>query len=274
MAKTKTKLLYVYGISAASDVLEADLALAEGIGGQAIQIKVYQALAAVLTEVNGETFCQEQIDLHVKDSEWLKEKAFHHHESIAAVQQQFTILPMSFCTIFENEKNLQTLLMNQHDEILQKLKKLRGKQEWNVKMFCSPDRLRSFVELKNPAVKELENQMASMPKGKQFLMKKRLVHLVESEREREQAQLWFKVTEQLEPFVCDQLVRQNWGKEMTEIGEEMTANCDFLIEKERAGEFFQKIEEIEEQMKEKGCLFHVTGPWPPYHFSKMMKESL
>lgn len=273
MAQINTKFLYVYGISSASDVLKEGLLITKGIDGQAIQIKVYDGLAAILTEVDGETFCQDQIDLNIKDPDWLKEKAFHHHEFIAAVQQQFTILPLSFCTIFEQDQNLQTLLKEQYEDILQKLMMLKGKQEWNVKMFCSPERLRSFVELKNPVVKELESQMASMPKGKQFLMKKRLLHLVESEQVREQSEILVNVMEELEPFVCDQLVRPNWGKEITEIGEEMTANCDFLIEKERVDEFFRKMEVIEDQLKEKGCLFHVTGPWPPYHFSKMLKET-
>ncbi|MDN4524942.1 GvpL/GvpF family gas vesicle protein [Fictibacillus fluitans] len=272
MAQTATTFLYVYGICAAADIGNAERPELQGIGGEPVKISRYNGLAAILTEVDGDAFCQEQIDRQVKDADWLKKHAFHHHETVALFQQQFPLLPMSFCTIFEQDDKLQTLLRNQHDDILRKLDHLRGKQEWNIKMFCSPERLREFVQHKNPSVLSLEREMESMPKGKQFLMKKRLAMLVENELEREKNELWHQVITELEPLISEQLLRQNWGRDMTEITEEMVANCDVLIQIEEADEFFKSIETIEEELKEKGCIFHVTGPWPPYHFSKLAKE--
>ncbi|MDM5197387.1 GvpL/GvpF family gas vesicle protein [Fictibacillus enclensis] len=273
MAQTATTFLYVYGICAAKDIGETEKPEFKGIGGRPVKISMYNDLAAVLTEVDGEMFCQEQIDLQVKDADWLKKQAFHHHETVAFFQLQFPLLPMSFCTIFEQDNKLQTLLTNQHDDILRKLDHLRGKEEWNIKMFCSPELLRDFVQHKNPSVVSLEQEMGAMPKGKQFLMKKKLAMLVETELEREKNELWLQAITRLEPMMTAQLLRQNWGRDMTDVTEEMVANCDVLIKKEDDGKFFKAIESIEEDMKEKGCLFHVTGPWPPYHFSKLEKDN-
>ncbi len=94
---------------------------------------------------------------------------------------------MSLCTIFQNESNLESLLNDQYDVLLQKLTTIKNKQEWNLKLFCNTEKALSYVLRHNTAVIDLRGKLASMPKGKQFLMKKKLEHLITSEFEEEQS---------------------------------------------------------------------------------------
>ncbi|MFD0824878.1 GvpL/GvpF family gas vesicle protein [Neobacillus sp. M.A.Huq-85] len=272
--KLETEFLYVYGIILTEELPTTEVPSILGIDQKMTGLLTVKDVTAVTTSVNSNDFSQQQIELKLKDAEWLKEKAFHHHEIISALHQYYTILPMSFCTIFQNEVNLESMLTNQYDEVLQKLLNLKDKQEWNVKMFCNAEKALSYIIRKNPAVVELREKLTSMPKGKQFLMKKKLEHLITSEVEIEQSKWWQRLNEQLSSVIAGTNLRSNWGKEVTERKEDMIVNSDFLIGKNKTEPFLEKIKELEKLFEAVGCSLHVTGPWPPYHFSKEDKESL
>ncbi|WP_144549802.1 GvpL/GvpF family gas vesicle protein [Bacillus sp. X1(2014)] len=272
--KATTDFLYMYGVILAEELQSLDVPAIIGIDQKTVNLKIYQNLAAVITPVNAQDFTQEQIDLYLKDADWLKEKAFHHHEVISIIHQHFTVLPMSFCTIFQNESNFESLLTDQYDVIYQKLLTLKDKQEWNLKVFCNNEKALSFVLQHNEAVLNLRAQLASMPKGKQFLMKKKLEQLIKTELEVEQSKWWNEIQQELASVVSEINLRQNWGKEVTERKDEMIVNCDFLIEQNVSESFMHKVTDIEKIFEPLGCIFQVTGPWPPYHFSKMTGDNL
>jgi hypothetical protein len=49
------------------------------------------------------------------------------------------------------------------------------------------------------------------------------------------------------------------------IGDKMILNAAFLVERDKASEFDQKVQEIAQRYEGK-LRFHYTGPWPPYNF--------
>ncbi|QIZ08015.1 hypothetical protein HFZ78_15805 [Priestia megaterium] len=272
--KVGTDFLYLYGVILTEELEKSDIPSILGIDQKIVTTKVNNQIAAVITPVNAQYFSQEQIDQQLKDAEWLKEKAFHHHEIISIIHQHFTVLPMSFCTIFQNESNLENLFDVQYDVIFQKLLSLKSQQEWNLKVFCNNEKALSFILQHNEAVLDLREKLALMPKGKQFLMKKKLEHLITSELEVEQSNWWSKIQQHVTSVVSEINLRRNWGREVTERKEEMIVNCDFLIEQSKSEEFMSRVIELEKLFERLGCTFQVTGPWPPYHFSKMAKEIL
>lgn len=267
-----TEFLYMYGVIPAEELQTLEVPSIMGIDQNPATVKTFKEIAVITTQVSAQDFSQQQIDLQLKDAEWLKEKAFHHHECITAIYKNFTILPMSFCTIFQNEGNLESLLTDQYDAFRQKLSVLKGKQEWNLKLFRNTETALSYVLRHNTAVVDLSEKLTSMPKGKQFLMKKKLEQLIVSELEEEQSRWWVDINKHLKSLVAETNLRRNWGKEVTERNDEMIVNCDFLIDEDKTEQFLNKMEEIEKLFETMGCTFHVTGPWPPYHFSKMAME--
>ena len=265
--------IYIYGVIIAEELQRSEVPSIIGIDHQNITLKIIKDIATVITPVDAHSFSQQQIDLQLKDTEWLREKTFHHHQMIAAINEHLTVIPMPFCTIFQNEENLENSLNEQHDSLLERLFAMQGKKEWNLKIFCLPEKALSNVLKNNSAVIELREKLPLMPKGKQFLMKKKLEQLILSEFDLEQSRWRKEIIEQLETLVSEANLRQNWGKDVTERKDEMIVNCDFLVDQNKTEQFLNKIEEIEQRFKTLGCTFHVTGPWPPYHFSKMTKES-
>jgi hypothetical protein len=264
----ETDFLYLYGVVLFEELQTTEVPAIIGIDQKQATVLNFKELAAVITPVNPLYFSQQYIDLQLKDPDWLKEKAFHHHECITAIHSQFTILPMSFCTIFQKEDNLRSLLNEQYDVILEKLYRLKEKQEWNLKIYCNPEQAFSYVVTHNPTVLELRENIATMPKGKQFIMKKKLNQLITDEVEKVQSQWWAQIEQPLKTIFEEAKLRKNWGREITERKDEMIVNCDLLINKKKSEQFLNKIHDLEKEFAEAGCTFQVSGPWPPYHFSK------
>jgi len=260
--------IYLYGVVLKEELQKSEVPSIVGIDQKKTSVIPYKELAAVITPVNPLNFSQQRIDLQLKNPDWLKEKAFHHHECISAINSKFTILPMSFCTIFQKEENLRSLLNEQYDVILEKLNRLKEKQEWNVKIYSNSEQAFSYVIKNNPSVLELRENINTMPKGKQFIMKKKLNQLICDEVEKEQSLRWQQVEQKLKSYFEGAKLRKNWGKEITERQDEMIVNCDFLIYKHKSELFLNKIQDLEREFAEAGCTFQVSGPWPPYHFSK------
>lgn len=264
----ETHYIYLYGVILTEELEKTEVPSFIGIDQKNVHVIKVKELAAVVTPVDPHNFSQQQIDLQLKDSEWLKDKAFHHHECISVIHSQFTILPMSFCTIFQREENLKSLLTEQFDVILHKLNTLKNKQEMNVKIYCNSEQAFSYVLKHNPAVLELRENIATMPKGKQFIMKKKLNQLITSQLEIEQSQWWQQIEQELQLFFTGSKLRKNWGREITERSDDMIVNCDFLIDKKNTESFLKKLLDLEQKFADLGCTFQVSGPWPPYHFSK------
>jgi len=267
--KVTRDFLYLYAIILATELEEIEFPQLKGIDEKVASYVIHKDLAAIVTPVNSPDYSQAQIDLQLKNIDWLQEKAFHHHECISAIHKYFTVLPINFCTIFQNKQNLESLLTEQYDELLKKLTFLKDKQEWNLKVFCKVDKALDYVTSSNTTVTELKEKIETMPKGKQFLMKKKLQQLITSEFEKEQGQWLYQIRHQLEPFVVDSVLRKNWGKDVTKREDDMIGNVDFLLEGDRSEVFLHEIQEIEKSFEAYGCTCKVTGPWPPYHFSKM-----
>lgn len=261
-------IIYLYGVILAEELEKTEVPSLIGIDQKSVYVIRVKELAAVITPVNPHNFSQQQIDLQLKDSEWLKDKAFHHHECISVIHSHFTILPLSFCTIFQNEENLNSLLTEQYEVVLNKLITLKNKQEMNVKIYCSSEQAYSYLVSHNPAVLELRENIATMPKGKQFIMKKKLNQLITSQLEKEQSEWWQQIEQELQLLFVQSKLRKNWGREITERSDDMIVNCDFLIDKKKSESFLNKVIELEQVFAGLGCTFQVSGPWPPYHFSK------
>lgn len=264
----QTEYLYVYGLTYLDEIEKEKLPDLTGIDHRPVYPLVHDNLVAIVTSVRAEDFSQEKIDTNLKNTEWLKSNAFHHHECIFDIHKQITILPLPFSTIFESEKNLRNYLDKQKSNFQKNLTSINGKEEWNLKLFCDQEKLLTFAVAHDPSIIDLKEKIRTMPKGRQFLFKKKLEQQIASQSESLQSQCWLDIHEQLRPLFSESHLRQNWSKEVTERKEEMIANCDFLIPRQNVSHFFTQVKELEEKLNESGCSFQISGPWPPYHFSK------
>ncbi|WP_176560050.1 GvpL/GvpF family gas vesicle protein [Brevibacillus dissolubilis] len=266
--------IYVYGLVPAEEVACAPVSVFAGIEPQQVTYTIEAAgIVACVCRVDATDFSPGEIERKMHNPLWLEQKALHHHDTISLIHQSFTVIPMSFCTLFSQEEALTELLHVQAGKLHERFASLKGMQEWNIKVYHDSKTCESTIETSHPEVLRLRQEIDSMPVGKQFLMKKRLAQLISQAAEDEKEKSLQVIHQRLQEHSQKALMRQNWGKELTGRSDEMIANFDYLVPSHQVAVF---IEEVDRQAESRGrgLTIEATGPWPPYHFATLHKEDL
>ncbi len=262
-------LIYLYGLIPTAELIEGSLTELKGFDEESEIYPISIAsTTAVVCRLSGEKYSEEKIkDLIENDMQWLQEKAFHHHDTVINLSKKFTTLPLKFCTIYKNERNLTETVKANQDKMEKTFALLAGKEEWNLKIYCDDSILKEKVSKDHPVILEKMKAISHLSKGKQFFEKKKIDKLVDGEVEAEKTKISEKIHLQLKDFVVAGDIKRNWNKDVTGRQENMTWNSVYLIAESNVEAFLQEIQQYQRKMEESGWKFEATGPWPAYHFS-------
>jgi Gas vesicle synthesis protein GvpL/GvpF. len=253
------ELLYVYGLIPAYE--------RDPNSNVTIKTKRRGDVLAVFDVVDPLVFAQQQIERYADDPVWVKEKAVSHHNVIAMLQQRYTVIPLPFCTIFEDSDNLEAMLSRHEDEIKSLFKTLKGKEEWNLKVYCSMEIFMAHVMQNSNEAMNFTEQLSSLSPGKQFLMRKQMTARLELLVEDERRRICLAVHESLSSAAYQTSVKKVWDRKMTGRVEEMIWNSVYLTDSQKIDAFMLLVKQYNDEFQAAGLFFEATGPWPIYHFA-------
>jgi hypothetical protein len=260
--------IYLYGLVPTKEAENQSFSSMKGFDGQTelftIVIQDITAIVSLLdSKQYSEVIIQDKIN---QDMEWLQEKAFHHHETVINLAKLYTIVPMKFCTIYQNQERLIEAIQSTRERIAATFKALSGNEEWNLKIYCEDSQLKKHVSEKNPVIEAKKAEISGLPKGRQFFELKKIDKLIDSELEKEKHRVSESIHHQLKHFVIQGNVKRNWNKDMTGRRENMTWNGVYLVSEKSVEPFLKQIKQYEDKMLGLGWRFEPSGPWPAYHF--------
>ncbi|WP_062237599.1 GvpL/GvpF family gas vesicle protein [Fictibacillus sp. FJAT-27399] len=225
-------------------------------------------VTAVICKLDSDHYSEEAIkDKIDSDMDWLQEKAFHHHETVAALYKSFTIIPLKFCTIYKNEASLKQTIQSNETRIEETLSTLQGNEEWNVKIYSDDHELKKQVSENNSAIEAKKQEISELPRGRQFFEKKKIDKLIEDELENEKNRVCEQVHEKLTVHSLHAAIKKNWSKDVTGLKENMAWNSVFLLPIPKVESFLDEMKQFNQELGGTGWRFEATGPWPAYHFS-------
>lgn len=244
----------------------------KGIDGGEIFAIPYQDLEAVVSEVSLEEFGSTEIQRKAQeDLIWIKEKAEIHEYVIEQAMKLgsnlISVIPLKFGAIFKSEENLKNCLKNQYQQFKESLEKLKGKQEWGVKVYLKEDIFKKFLEEKNETVLVKKKEIKLMPKGMAFFAQKQINEIVSQEKGKELDRITEEIYENLGQLAFSKNQDKLLEKDFTERSEEMVLNIFYLIEESKLDPFQQKVEELKGKYTPQGLEIELSGPWPSYHFA-------
>ncbi|PAD22700.1 GvpL/GvpF family gas vesicle protein [Terribacillus saccharophilus] len=264
----KENYIYLYGIVPANELDVTPFSPFTGIDKeQKATIARYGDIAAIYTEVDAEAYEGEALETRMKDDlEWLQESAMHHHEVLLSLQKQYTLIPMKFCTIYLSQGSLEEKLCEQAETIETLFTRIKGSEEWNLKIYCDDEPLREHVLQHSPSIKEKMNEIETLPPGRQFFEKRKIDQLVDDELEKEKNQFCEQIHAELTEIASEEKVKTAWSKDVTGRELEMSWNSVYLIQKNQVEAFLELVQQKNEESASSGWKFEATGPWPAYHF--------
>ncbi|WP_308634028.1 GvpL/GvpF family gas vesicle protein [Paenibacillus silvisoli] len=257
-----SELLYVYGLIPANE-LDPD-------GELSFQTKRHGDILAVFDAVDPDVFSQEMIDKHADDPSWVKEKAVVHHSMLAMLRQRCTVIPLKFCTIFEGERSLEAMLSQYEVEITALFTTLKGKEEWNLKVYGDKEKLKSHVMQSS---NETEAELSGLSPGKQFLMRKQMNARLEVQFDNEMKRICLAMHESLSKEAVEKSVKKVWDRKVTGRKEDMIWNSVYLMDRQKVDCFLQLVNHYNDEYQAAGLAFEATGPWPVYHFARLHSEN-
>jgi hypothetical protein len=217
-----------------------------GIGSEPAEVHTvnYRDIAAVVSDT----------PLEVYDP--TRENVLAHERVNEAVMRKYTVIPMSFNTVFKTREDIIELLRSAYDAFHDVLGKMADKLEFGLKVVWDPELVIREIEKENDNLRLLRQEISSR-KGSTYFARMQYGRLVDSLLQDRSDRLVNEIFSSL----SDVAVAARANKP---IGDKMILNAAFLVARDREGDFDAKVKAID--AKYANLKFKYTGPWPPYNF--------
>lgn len=219
-----------------------------GIGGRADVVHTvhYGGLAAVVSNT--------PVMIH----DPTRENVMAHEEVNETVMKEFTVIPMSFGTVFRTEDDVVEFLRHTSDALQDVLRKMKDKIEFGLKVNWDTETVLKEVERQREDIRLLKGEISSNRLTSTYFARMQLGRMVDQAMN-EKSESYIR---EIYDHLRNEAIASRHNKP---IGEKMILNAAFLVERGKANQFQQKVQEIA-QKYEGQLRFLCTGPWPPYNF--------
>jgi hypothetical protein len=197
----------------------------------------HRGLALVVAEVELERFTGLELDEPTEDSP-LAVLARYHDAVVRAVFQHEPVLPLRFGTVLDGADAAVRLLAARHDEALAWLDRVEGRREWGVRLRAAQ---REPVDL-------------DAVSGTAYLAQRRQRLAAADAGRRGAAAVHEALTLRAAESTCRDLA-----------GDRLLEGA-YLVGVEDEEDFHAEVHRLGAEL---GLSVEITGPWPPYSFTKV-----
>ncbi len=236
---------YVYGVIEADDRLDFGKM---GIGGAGASVYTvgHRDIQAIVSNTSEFIF------------DPTRENVLAHEHVIETVMKKYTIIPMSFGTVFRTDEDIREVLKSIYASLKDVLRQMEGKEEFGLKVNWDRDRIIEELKRENEEISAFHRELTKKHLQSTYLARMQLGRMVDKALEERSAQYVREIYEGLRG-VCVA------SRDNKPIGDKMIMNAAFLVPKERESEFEATLNQIATRFGER-LNFKFTGPWPPYNF--------
>jgi hypothetical protein len=217
-----------------------------GEGGNPVYTVQYQDLAAVVS------------DTPIRIYDPTRENVLAHELVNETVMREFTVIPMSFGTIFRTKNDIVELLKSTYRAFDDVLEKMRDKIEFGLKVLWDREKVVSRLEAQDDEIRRLKEEITNNAQSSTYFARMQLGRMVESALENAANQYVVDIHESLKPVAVA-------SRSNKPIGDRMIMNAAYLVERAREHEFDEAVKALSRKYEEV-LSFKYTGPWPPYNF--------
>ena len=159
---------YLYAFIPAAVLPQPELL---GLSGGQLDVIMAGDVAVLVEAVDSQAFALE-LEQKAQDLTWLAAKAVQHDTIVNAHLAQ-GLIPLRFGTLLETRAAVLELLAAQPN-LAARLLALRGKREFTVRVWADRAILEPRLIGDNETLDDLQVQLSSAPKGKAYLLERRL----------------------------------------------------------------------------------------------------
>ena len=187
-----------------------------------------------------------------------RENMLAHEKAIEEVMKGYTVLPVRFCTIAEDEEKVKKILKKEYDKFKDLLDKIKDKKELGLKAIFKEEVIYKEILEKYEDIKNLKEAIAPKSPELTYYQRMEIGRMVEAALQKEKEIYKEDILNTLSPLALEVKTNNTYG-------ERMIINAAFLVEKDREAEFDQKVNELDVKYGKK-IKFKYVGTLPPFNF--------
>lgn len=251
MTTTETPATYVFCVvqSPRRPSLAGIVESIPGAGAPRV-LAIDRDLWAIVADAPLERFSSDRLEQEMQDLEAVSRHALAHASVIESVFRKAPVIPLKLFTLFTADERVQHELSRRAAALREVLARLRGHEEWGVRITVSPeDGARSrggaatgtgyLLEKKRVLDRAGAPPKSAMKEARAAL--KRLDRMSATSRPQV-----FPAAAPNQPFVM---------------------GASFLVPAKKRAMWKREISSIAASLDARGHRLDASGPWPPYHFS-------
>ena len=185
-----------------------------------------------------------------------------HQKVVEFAREGSPTLPVRFGVIFKPREGVLQLLSKSYSSYRAKLAKLRGKDEYGLKVIMSAEGMKQLAQSvgkESPEVNRLARASAKASKGTAYLLKLKADEALKTEAIRKLEQVCATVDSRLTKVAAD-------SRRLKSDHEQIVLNAAYLVDRSRSERLKDAVDSLSEDVKDKGLELHMSGPWAPYSF--------
>src|SRR4249919_3856378 len=215
-------------------------------GGQRVFTVAFQDLAAVVS------------DTPIVIYDPTRDNVLAHEFVNETVMKEFTVIPMSFGTVFRSEDDVTELLRSTYQAFSDVLDKMKDKIEFGLKVLWDRDRVIANLERENDEIRKLKDEISRHTASSTYFARMQLGRLIEGALEDMTNRYVADIHDALKPVAVA-------SRSNKPIGDRMIVNAAFLVDRAQEQAFDERVKETSRKYEDV-LSFKYSGPWPPYNF--------
>jgi len=217
-----------------------------GIGADPADVHTvnYKDIAAVVSDT--------PIEVH----DPTRENVLAHERVNETVMRKYTVIPMSFGTVFKTRDDIVELLRSAYEAFHDVLVKMQDKLEFGLKVLWDREVMIREIERADEDIRNLKGQIGAQ-KGSTYFARMQYGRLIDGALQQRSERYVAEFLQRLRDVSVASRVNRA-------IGDKMIMNAAFLVQRDQEPAFDRRIKEIASAFDK--LTFKYTGPWPPYNF--------
>jgi Gas vesicle synthesis protein GvpL/GvpF len=187
-----------------------------------------------------------------------RDNVIAHEHVIESVMKNYTIIPMSFGTVFRTDDDIRQVLKSIYISLKDVLKQMAGKLEFGLKVTWDRDRIIEELKREHDEIHRFHQELTRKHLQSTYFARMQLGRMIDKAL----AELAANNVREIYDGLRSVCVASRDNKP---IGDKMILNAAFLIQKERETEFDAAVNKVAQKFGDR-LNFKYTGPWPPYNF--------
>ena len=187
-----------------------------------------------------------------------------HEKVLEEIMKQFTVLPVRFSTISENDNDsgILRILEKDYKKFDEMLSKMEGKKELGLKALAQETAIYKNIVEKYDNIRTMRAKLMNLPADKTHYQRMKIGEMVAEALKKETENYKNIILDILSPLADDVKINDNYG-------ELMILNVAFLIKNTSEPGFDKAVNDLDEKY---GHLmtFKYVGTLPPYNFVNLV----